>query len=298
MATLDSEPPMPRLMVEAWARGPTCSARIRAMVSPKVRTYGAGEALTAGAHLVCGLVDQVTDTPCPGREFPQVPALEGVAEERPAEADGKGSGPDPARYVLDVHPAGGDDLDVRERAAELANVAGADRGGRENLDCGCAEFPAGMQFRGREAAGVDGHTAPDAGRDDVRVRHRGDDVGGAEVQGRFRFVRRSHGPDADFQGVAEVFLEAGEFVEHPRCAQRQFDAEHTALLQCLDDRGILPGVRGPEDGHHSRVAEDGRTGPGGRSCPGVRGAAWVPFRRWLGRGTLLGVAGVGQPGVG
>ena len=130
------------------------------------------------------------------------------------------------------------------------------------------------------------------------VRHGCDDIGGAEVQCGLCFVRRSHGPDADFQAVAKVFLEAGEFVEHPRCAQRQFDAEHTALLQCFDDRGILPGVRGPEDGYHSRVAEDGGRGRAGHRALVFEAQHGFLLRRWLGRGALLGVAGVGQPGVG
>ena len=42
-------------------------------------------------HEICGLNDEVTHAARPGCELLEVPALEGVAEEGAAEADGKGS---------------------------------------------------------------------------------------------------------------------------------------------------------------------------------------------------------------
>lgn len=203
-----------------------------------------------------GLVHQGADAPGPGRKFLEVAALESITQQRAAQADRKYSCPDPGGDVVDVHAAGRYDLDVRERAAQLGDVAGTHSGGGENLYGGRAQLPSGVEFGGRQASWVDGDTAADAGCDDVRVGDGGDDVRRAKVHGRFCFVGCGDGSHADFQGVAKPLLQAGQLVPDSWRAQGQFDAQHSAELKCFDDGSVIGGVAGTEDGHNPGCAED------------------------------------------
>ena len=150
----------------------------------------------------------------------------------------------------------------------------------EDFDRGGAQFPAGVQFSGGEATRVDRDASADAGRDDGGIRDGSDNVGGAQVEGGFGFRCFGDRPDADLEGVTEPFAEERKLLPDAGRAEGEFDAEHAAVLERLDDRRVVRGVAGPEDSHCPGLAEE-RGGCRARMpCRGFRGGAWKIPLRW------------------
>src|SRR5690606_33824700 len=97
------------------------------------------------------------------------------ADQRAASADAEGAGLDPVADVVQIDSAGGGEAQLRQGGEDVLEIAGAERGGGEDLDHITAQRPGAQDFGGGESAGDHHFSVADGGGDDLGIGHGGDD---------------------------------------------------------------------------------------------------------------------------
>ena len=166
------------------------------MISPKVTTFGIShDRLARGAHVR----DDAARPFAPQHADSRRPAIAFGVEQRRADADRHGAGPDPVAGVVERDAAGRHQLHLRQRPAHVLEVTRAERRRRKHLDDVGAGLPRVENLGRREAAGHRRHVALVAGRDDVRPEHRADD----ELRAGVDHARRAVSASSDRAGAEQ-----------------------------------------------------------------------------------------------
>src|SRR5699024_781190 len=177
----------------------------------------------------------------------QVPAREGVTQQRSAHGDGVGPGGEPGLRGLEVHAPGGDHAQLGEGPAQVLDVPRADDAGGEDLHGARAGGPGRVQLGGGQPAGHDRHAAGDRGGDHGVVGDGGDQVRGLAVGGAPGLLDGGDGAHAQVDTVAEAPVEIGQGLEGAGGGQGQLHAAHPGVGEGRDDLGVLLGGGGAHD---------------------------------------------------
>ena len=151
-----------------------------------------------------------------------------------------------AGMSVQADPAGRDELQVGEWAAQVRSVLRPDGLGGEDFHCGGAGLPGGVEFGRSEPAGEDGKPMLQRESDDLQVDDGGDQIPGTRVDRALGIRHGGDRADADLQLAPGVLDERRKMVDRTGGAQREFHAAHPISSEHLDHRVIVGGLFGAE----------------------------------------------------
>lgn len=172
-------------------------------------------------------------------------------EQGAAHADGIGSGMAEGGEGVGGDASGGHEGNLWEGSLEGAQMSGAELVGGEDLHEGGAETPGGEDFGGGHRAGHDGDLSVDTGPDDLGDHGRGDDEGGAGVEGPIQFVEGGDGSSADIAAGADPVAGESEEVIRTVGVHGDLEVDDAAVEGGGDEMLKLGGrkeAKDPDDG--------------------------------------------------